>query len=175
MNIFAVAAFLLKHIPGLKEKSQKLWLTHDIRYIEGKPAFLKIEKSIFSGKSPVWIHAASGEFEYAKPVIRELAKQGRPVLVTYFSPTYADNVRKFPGVTASCPLPLDSRDEIEGFLNHFNPSALLIARTDTWPNTVFATAARQIPILLFSTTFHEGSKRLSGGVGRSLTIQTLKR
>ncbi len=173
LGVYASLAFILKHMPILNRKTEKFWKTFDIRYVQGAPAFMKIDRSNFNGKRPIWIHAASGEFEYAKPVIRELAKVGKPVLVTYFSPTFAENVRKFPGVTAACPLPLDSRDELERFLNYLNPAALLIARTDAWPNTVLATSERKIPCLLFSTTFHDGSNRMRGP-GKKLTVDTLK-
>ena len=174
-NTFSILAFIAKHIPFLKEKSRKFWTTSEMRYVEGKPAFLQIDPAVFGGRKPIWIHAASGEFEYAKPVIREIAKtSGHPVLVTYFSPTFAQNVRAFPGVAASAPLPLDSRDELEQFIAHLQPSALLIARTDAWPNTVFVAELKKIPILLFSATFQADSKRLRG-LGRGLTIETLQK
>lgn len=174
-TLFGVIAQILKRTPGLREKSKKLWMTWEIRRIEGRPSFLKLDVSTFKGQSPIWIHAASGEFEYAKPIIREIRKTSNiPILVTYFSPTYAENVRTFPGVTVACPLPLDGRDELETFLDHFKPSALLIARTDAWPNTVLATQSRKIPILLFSATFTEQSKRITG-LGRSLTRATLEK
>ena len=35
-------------------------------------AKLKIRKAFSPDYPPVWIHASSGEFEYAKPVIREI-------------------------------------------------------------------------------------------------------
>ena len=101
LGVYASLAFILKHVPILSRKTEKFWRTFDIRYVQGVPAFIKIDRAVFNGERPVWIHAASGEFEYAKPVIRELAKAGKPVLVTYFSPTFADNVRKFPGVSAA--------------------------------------------------------------------------
>ncbi|CAN5561874.1 lipid IV(A) 3-deoxy-D-manno-octulosonic acid transferase [soil metagenome] len=175
LAVFGVLANVLRLTPGLRAKTRKLWTTWDIRYVKGRPAFLGIDPILFGGAQPIWIHAASGEFEYAKPVIREIRERSAvPILVTYFSPTYAENVQKFPGVTASCPLPLDSRDELESFIQHLKPKALLIARTDAWPNTVTAAHDHQIPILLFSATFHDQSKRLRG-FGKSLTRATLQK
>src|SRR6185437_14055342 len=51
-------------------------------------------------KAPLWIHASSGEFEYAKPSIREMKQRdpSLPIVVTYFSPTYAKVIESFPGV-----------------------------------------------------------------------------
>src|SRR4051812_29225034 len=86
-------------------------------------------------KNPVWIHASSGEFEYAKPVIRELKARHPdiPIVVTYFSPTFALGVENFPGVDFALPLPLDLPGPCTSFLKHVNPRVLLIARTDFWP------------------------------------------
>jgi 3-deoxy-D-manno-octulosonic-acid transferase len=64
---------------------------------------------------PVWIHCASGEFEYAKPVVSRLRKKGIPVLVTYFSPTYVDSIEKYEGVAASVPLPWDTSREMRAY------------------------------------------------------------
>lgn len=173
--LFQCLVAVLKLNPRLRSNAEKLIRTWDIRTISGRPAFYSIDPKLFRNERPVWIHAASGEFEYAKPVIRELKKQNPElgILVTYFSPTYADNVRKFPGVTASCPLPLDSSGEIREFLQYLNPRCLLIARTDAWPNTIREVTNQKIPTLLFSTTFHEESKRSSSWLARRITRKTL--
>jgi 3-deoxy-D-manno-octulosonic-acid transferase len=105
-------------------------------------------------KKPIWIHAASGEFEYAKPIIRELKKKDpyTPIVVTYYSPSYAKAIASFPGVDYSQPLPLDLPGPVHSFLKWLNPEALLIARTDLWPELLRQTAERKIPSLLFSAT-----------------------
>src|SRR4051812_41955415 len=45
----------------------------------------------------VWIHCASGEFEYAKPVIRALKAQSSDIqiVVSYFSPSYRTSIEAF--------------------------------------------------------------------------------
>lgn len=103
---------------------------------------------------PYWIHAASGEFEYAKAVIRELkfAKPEIPIIVTYFSPTYAKNVESFPGVDLALPLPLDLPGPVSSFLKKYSPRALLISRTDFWPELLTQTRHREIPIYVFAYT-----------------------
>lgn len=103
---------------------------------------------------PIWIHASSGEFEYAKSVIRELKSRSPnvPVVVTYFSPTYAKNVAQFPGVDFSAPLPLDLPGPVSQFLKRVNPRILLLARTDFWPELLTQTRRRRIPIQVFAFT-----------------------
>jgi 3-deoxy-D-manno-octulosonic-acid transferase len=58
----------------------------------------------------VWFHCASGEFEYAKPVIALIKKElpQLKIVVTYFSPTYVDQIRKFAGVDWVVPLAICS-------------------------------------------------------------------
>jgi 3-deoxy-D-manno-octulosonic-acid transferase len=105
-------------------------------------------------KRPVWIHASSGEFEYAKPVIRELKTRHPevPIVVTYFSPTFALGVENFPGVDFALPLPLDLPGPCASFIRKVNPRLLLIARTDFWPEMLTQARERGIPIRVFSYT-----------------------
>lgn len=170
---FGFAARLLP--AGVLPKLRATWEIRYPRLSDGRrvPAYQQIDPTVFAGTRPVWIHAASGEFEYAKPVIRELAASGEKIFVTYFSPTYADNVRRFQGVTASCPLPFDDVNELSEMIARVKPKALLIARTDVWANTVACARESQVPTLLFSATFHSGSKRMGAHV-RSLTAASLK-
>lgn len=106
------------------------------------------------GQNPIWIHAASGEFEYAKPVIRQLKLSAPdiPIVVTYFSPTFSLSVENFPGVDFALPLPLDLPGPCASFLKHIQPRLLLIARTDIWPEILTQTRIRKVPIHLFSYT-----------------------
>lgn len=104
--------------------------------------------------NPVWIHASSGEFEYAKPIIRELKNKNPklPIVVTYFSPTFATAVGRFPGVDFSLPLPLDLPGPTHRFLRRLKPRCGLIARTDLWPELLHQAGRLQIPMILFSVT-----------------------
>lgn len=106
---------------------------------------------------PLWVHAASGEFEYAKSVIRELKTRHPelPIVVTYFSPTFARAVENFPGVDLALPLPLDLPGPCRTFLDRVQPRALLIARTDFWPEMLAQVRQRRIPIRVFSYTQRE--------------------
>lgn len=103
---------------------------------------------------PAWIHASSGEFEYAKSLIREIKARWPelPIVVTYFSPTYARNVESFPGVDFAQPLPLDLPGPCSSFLKKIDPRILLIARTDFWPELLSQVRSRKIPIHVFSYT-----------------------
>ncbi len=119
---------------------------------------------------PVWFHCASGEFEYAKPVIRQL-KTEHPnckILVTFFSPSVENSLKNFPEVDFYCPTPWDTFQHWQAFIQHHKPKALLIARTDLWPMMLLAAKSAKIPSLLFSKTVNSRKGLLQKVVARSL-------
>ncbi|OQW50865.1 MAG: hypothetical protein A4S09_11100 [Proteobacteria bacterium SG_bin7] len=116
----------------------------------------------FQKKSaPIWIHASSMEFEYAKPIIREIKNKTPDVkiLVTFFSPSAENAIKNFPGVDFACASPWDIPGVLKEFIAHHQPKALLLARTDTWPEMLFQCREKRIPTLLFSSTFAKSSSR----------------
>lgn len=103
---------------------------------------------------PVWIHASSGEIEYAKPVIRQikLLYPEIPILLTYSSPSAKRLIGKELPIAAAMALPWDLSRPLKFFLNKYKPKCLLIARTDVWPEMIYQCERAKIPSLLFSTT-----------------------
>lgn len=114
------------------------------------------------GSRPIWFHCASGEFEYVKPVITEIKRRDpkQTILVTYFSPSARTAIRTFPGVDLHSPAPWDRASSINELIDHHQPCALLVARTDTWPIMLAETHHHGIPSLLFSATFADRAGRL---------------
>ncbi len=107
-----------------------------------------------NSKDKIWIHASSGEFEYAKSLINSIKKSHKniEILVTYFSPSYVKSIKNYPGVDLCIPLPLDTPSACHSFLTKYKPQLLLIARTDVWPEMLHQCHAKKIPSLLFSAT-----------------------
>lgn len=131
------------------------------------------EKEINSVR-PIWIHAASGEIEYARPLIRELKKQypSIPILVTYSSPSakkILDNIQEIDVWAAQ---PWEFSFSIKAFIKKWNPRMLLFARTDVWPVLASEAKKNHLPCILFSATFADNSSRL-GGLTRYLTTYAL--
>ncbi len=114
------------------------------------------------GLKPVWIHCASGELEYAKPVIQELKRRdpGQKILVTYFSPSVKAAVERLAGIDLHSPSPWDRGADVAALIRHHQPRALLIARTDAWPAMVREARRHGVPSLLFSATLAGSSGRL---------------
>lgn len=142
--IIAPTAIML--LPVLSLFSRKLRAGLSLRIHQGKiPKF---------ENRPIWIHAASGEFEYAKALIRELKARRPeiPIAVTYFSPTYVQAIKKSELVDFCHPLPLDLPGPCRSFVKSLNPRQLLIARTDLWPELLSQVARLGIPKTVFSYT-----------------------
>ena len=111
---------------------------------------------------PIWIHAASGEIEYAKSIIR-LCKERfpqAPILVTYFSPSAKKLIQKFPGVDLVIPLRWDHRQLVNKFLDFYRPRCILIARSDVSLEIAWQCKQNKIPSLLFSATFSKNASEL---------------
>lgn len=109
---------------------------------------------------PIIIHAASGEVEYAKPLIRYLRAHvpGISIVLTYFSPSALRLVEGL-AVDEVLPLPFDLTRDVEPFLERINPRLVLIARTDVWPEFTRQCRLRNIPVVLFSATFSKALNR----------------
>lgn len=99
-----------------------------------------------------WIHAASGEYEYARPLIKELKKHFPqiPVVVSFFSPSYFEALKKDPLIDHALPLPFDFPGAIKDFIKKINPKAFFIARTDLWAEALEQCQRKNIPRILFS-------------------------
>ena len=110
----------------------------------------------FKTKSPrFWIHNSSmGEFEQAKPLIQKL-KSAYPdslVLVTFFSPSGLEHVRRSPGVDLICYLPFDSFFNARRFIRMVKPDAAITIRHEFWPNFLYRTHREGLPSVLINAS-----------------------
>lgn len=146
--------------PVLGKKARQMVLDKNSHFFEVKT---KTAEWIATQR-PFWIHAASGEIEYARPVIRELKNQfpDIPVIVTFSSPSAKKIIKGLAEVDAWGSLPWDFHGECSEFIDKWHPRAWLVARTDVWPVMATVCHEHNIPSLLFSATFAENSSRLTG-------------
>jgi 3-deoxy-D-manno-octulosonic-acid transferase len=126
---------------------------------------------------PIVIHCSSGEFEYAKPLLRELRSRFKhiPLHVSYFSPTYEKNIRATHEVDFCYPSPWENPVVIRQFLKHHKPRAYMVSRTDAWPVMLSQCRKMGIPTVLFSATLSKNSKRLANPLSRFLARWILKK
>lgn len=108
------------------------------------------------------IHAASGEIEYAKSVIRKIKERypQQQILLSFTSPSAIPLTQNLPEADILIPLPWDSPNEVNKFLNFYKPKAILIARTDLWPQLLLEAKKRNIPSVLFSATLDKTNNKL---------------
>lgn len=113
-------------------------------------------------EDPIWIHAASGEIEYAKALIREIQREYPtvPLVISYSSPSAERLLPEESERLKTFPLPWDSRKESQRVFEMLKPRMLLIARTDLWPELLYQARKHQVPTLLFAMTLSEDSSRL---------------
>lgn len=149
MALYRLVYVLLKTLlivlsPFMGEKIKR-WVT--LRsWVQRKTGDLNLQNTI-------WVHASSGEIEYAKALIRELKEKSpqTPLVVTYSSESAEklfDNIRQH--VDVFLPLPWDDRYSINSLIKKINPQVLILARTDLWPEMIFQCARRKIPMAVIS-------------------------
>ncbi len=121
----------------------------------------------------IWFHAASGEIEYIRPLLR-LWKQKHPedlLFLTYFSTSARSMIRSLTEIDGWAPLPFDLPGPCEKFIKHLNPDILVIARTDLWPTLLAKMGSR--PKILIASTWTEGSQK-AVGAGRWMSLWCIK-
>ena len=112
-------------------------------------------------KKLIWFHSSSyGEFEQAKPIIKELKKNNNlNILVTFFSPSGYENSKKYPYADLISYIPLDTKLNAEKFIKIANPSLAVMMRYDIWPNHIWALRKANIPCYIVDATMKEKSAR----------------
>ncbi len=135
------------------------------RAIRGRETlFADLERQIalLGPGSRVWFHSSSmGEFEQAKPIIAELKRRhpGTLVVVSFFSPSGYEHSRTYRLADVITYLPFDTRRNARRFLDLVRPDAAVMVRYDIWPNHIWETHARGIPVLIANATMRMRTKR----------------
>jgi 3-deoxy-D-manno-octulosonic-acid transferase len=122
---------------------------------------LSITTAAINEKPLVVIHAVSvGEVMAVTPLVTELLKNQRRVLVTTMTPTGSDTVRsQFGDSVAHCYLPYDLPGTMTRFLNSINPSLIVIMETELWPNLIHTSKRLNIPLVLANARMSERSAK----------------
>jgi 3-deoxy-D-manno-octulosonic-acid transferase len=120
---------------------------------------LKSSLSPYASKSPrFWIHNSSmGEFEQAKPLIRQM-KSSFPdclVIVTFFSPSGLEHVKEGHGADIICYLPFDTYFGARRFVRMIHPDAAIVVRHEFWPNILCRVRRENIPLVLINASIRK--------------------
>lgn len=117
--------------------------------------------SLDKTKHLIWFHSSSlGEFEQAKPIIKELKNtRNFNILVTFFSPSGYENSLRYPYADLVSYIPLDSKSNAERFIQIVKPDLVVLMRYDIWPNHIWAIKEKGIPAILIDATMKNNSAR----------------
>lgn len=121
-------------------------------------------------RETICIHAASGEIEYAYPLIKKI-KDLNPhinIVVTLSSPSVLAALKNNTNIDAFGPAPIDTTMAVKNFISQWKPKMVLFSRTDIWPEFIYQLTNNKIPTYIFSCTLADDSSRLSF-ISRTMT------
>ena len=110
----------------------------------------------------ILLHAASmGEFEHIKPLILALKRRyGFRFVVTFFSPSGFNHVKRFEGVALFIYMPFDFGFLWKRLYRKIKPRFLIISKHDVWPNQVWTARKMGLPVFLVNASLAAESSRL---------------
>jgi len=159
--IFQLYTFLYYLVSGIflpkeffKRPSQlrKKWLKEKLA--------LFTKTDFISQRKVIWVHAVSvGEVIAISSLIKSLAKEYDILLSTITDTGNQVASQRFKDLPVKIIyLPLDCPFAIKRTLRTFNPSALLIAETEIWPNLILI-SSKKIPVFLINARISDKSFR----------------
>ncbi len=107
----------------------------------------------------VWVHAASvGETNAVLPLIRSIASDSTPVLLTTITVTSSKiAMAQLPRGAMHQFGPLDISPWVERFVRHWRPSVALFVESELWPITMTTLSGSGIPQILVNARLSERS------------------
>lgn len=136
------------------------WFSEKMKlFVEGrKEVFLSLKKELSTEDETIWFHAASlGEYEQAVPVMERLKEHfpKKKIVVTFFSPSGYEVKKNTSLADVTVYLPLDTRSNVQQFLELVQPEWALFIKYEFWPNYLQELRKRKIKTLLISGAFRE--------------------
>ena len=144
--------FLPKEFFKRPSQLRKKWLKDKLA--------LFTKTDFISQRKVIWIHAVSvGEVIAISSLIKSLAKEYDILLSTITDTGNQVASQRFKDLPVKIIyLPLDCPFAIKRTLRTFNPSALLIAETEIWPNLILI-SSKKIPVFLINARISDKSFR----------------
>ena len=161
-----------------------LWLIHALwhGYKQGMASYprFRVWGKHKKSKDPlVWVHAASvGEVEAVTPLVRALISLGEAVLFTSFTATgYRTIQRNFADSVEYGIIPIDISWSCAQFIRKCNIKLCLLMETELWPELLYQTADKGIPIIQLNARLSrkslEAPRLIRKFLHRSMTYITL--
>ena len=168
--------FLINYLNFRVEKGKEIKSRLNERF--GKCYIRKENKKI------IWIHGSSvGESVAALALANSMLKNGFDKKKFHFlittntvtSSNFVNNKIKngFPGTHQFNPL--DNPKFVNKFLDFWTPEMAIFVESDFWPNLIYRSSVKKIPLILASSQMSIKSSRFWRGLGRGLAKKVFKK
>ncbi|MBL6873979.1 MAG: 3-deoxy-D-manno-octulosonic acid transferase [Flavobacteriales bacterium] len=142
---------------GFAIKIHSLYNQKSHQWIDGrKDIFFRLEKEITNNKNIVWFHCAShGEYEQVNQLISKY-KNNFPqdkILLTFFSPSGFNNIKKNNCIDWIFYLPLDTQKNAKKFIKLVMPKKVFFVKSEFWYNYMNQLNLYKIPLYHVSCIF----------------------
>ena len=127
--------------------------------------FRQLEAAAAGRTGWIWMPCASlGEFEQGREVLEALRAQhpGRPVLVTFFSPSGFEVRKNYTQADLVAYLPADTPSNARRFLDLFRPALVIWVKYEFWLNFLWEINRREIPAVLVAARLASAGPYFSG-------------
>lgn len=143
------------------------------QWVAGRKDWQTNLKAILDGRPVMWVHCASlGEYEQGKPVIEalELEQPGKQVLVSFYSPSGYEVVKRREPNRAIVYLPADNRSNAKEFLQTVNPVLAIFIKYEFWYHYLQFLRWHKVPTILVSGIFRSSQSFFKpwGGLHREM-------
>jgi 3-deoxy-D-manno-octulosonic-acid transferase len=143
-NIGITIYYSLVHIVSFFNNKAKLW-------IDGRK-----HTTIQPLTSSIWFHFASlGEFEQGRPVLEKMRElyPGKPIVVTFFSPSGYEIRKNSPLAHAVYYLPLDTAKNAGEFISAIKPALAIFTKYEYWYHYFNELHKQHVPLYIISGIF----------------------
>lgn len=127
--------------------------------VEGRQqTFQILKQNISSTDKTIWFHCASlGEYEQGLPVFEQLKDHynKHKIVLSFFSPSGFEIRKNSPIADIVVYLPLDTKKNVNRFLDIVHPELTIFVKYDIWPNYLKALRKRSSKTILISAAFRK--------------------
>ena len=122
--------------------------------IDGRQKTFEIlQKYLQKGDEVFWFHCASlGEYEQGLPVFEQLKAQNpkTKIVLSFFSPSGYEIRQENPLTPIAVYLPLDTKKQVQKFLELTHPKLVVFVKYELWPNYLKALKNHPAKVVLIS-------------------------
>ena len=160
---------LLIRIHSLINKKSRQWINGR------RNLFTNLITNLSNEKDIIWFHCASlGEYEQVKELIiryREAYVKDK-ILITFFSPSGYENIKKDTMIDWVFYMPIDTRINARRFINLVKPKKVFFVKSEFWYNYMNILAKKNIPLYHISSIFRKDDFTIKSSFSTKILSQS---